>query len=118
MYFKAIQYGDNSNKEFDNEQISVIEYLVAEKCKHCEIYRRICTEKHIVVKIFFKRTALGFSTTRLSWKDSLGWKILTLGKERVLRTEVNKEGQADRPLKHERIYHYWHPWKGSMVNSA
>ena len=38
------------------EQRSVIKFIVAEKCKPCEIYRRMCViymEKHVLVKEIF-----------------------------------------------------------------
>ena len=33
------------------------------------------------------------------------------GKEQVLNAAVSKEGLADSLLGHERIHHYWFPWR-------
>ena len=46
--------GTNQTESSRLEQKSVIKFLVAEKCKPCEIYRRMCTEKHVLAKKMFK----------------------------------------------------------------
>ena len=88
------------------EQRSVIKYLLAEKCKQCEIYRRMCNvyrEACFSQNFFYKSAKHGFTTTSLNQKDS-PWsgKNRLSGKEKVLGTEVSKENHTDRLLGHER----------------
>ena len=55
------------------EQRSVIKYLVAEKCKLCEIYRRICDvygEACFSLKDIHKWAKHGFTSKSLSQKDN------------------------------------------------
>ena len=39
-------------------------------------------------------------------------------KEKIMCASVNKGGDADSVLRHEKTYCYWFPWKGATVNSA
>ena len=55
------------------EQRSVINFLLAEKCKPCEIYRRICNvygETCFSEKSVHKSARHEFATKSLSQKDS------------------------------------------------
>ena len=55
------------------EQKSVIKFLVAEKCKPCEIYRRMCDvyrKACFSQKNVYERAKHGFAITRLSLKDN------------------------------------------------
>ena len=50
LYFGVIQNASKSKSAHGlNSEVSS-EFLVAEKSKPCEIYKRICTKKHILVK--------------------------------------------------------------------
>ena len=69
--FKAIQNGNKSNSGF--EQKSVFKFLLAEKCKPCEIYRRMCDvygEAYFSKDNVFKWAKHKFFIMSLSQKES------------------------------------------------
>ena len=53
------------------EQRSIIKFLVADKCKQCQISKEceMYTEKHVLVKNIYKWAKHGFVTTSQSQKD-------------------------------------------------
>ena len=55
------------------EQRPVIKYLADEKCKSCEIYRRMCDaygEEYFRNENVYKWVKYGFATTNMIWKNS------------------------------------------------
>ena len=88
---------------FKLEQRSFMKFLMAEKCKPCEIREEyvICMEKHCLVKCF---------ESKRQWKHEVEthW---VFGKEKILGTVVSNEGHAVTVLWHERTHLYWFPWK-------
>ena len=75
--------------------------------KQCEIYRRMCMEKQILVKIIFKKRAKHtFATTSPIW----GVHGLS-SNEKILGIAVNKDCHTDSLLKHKRTHVYWFPLK-------
>ena len=110
--FEVIQNGWKLNRL---EQRSVIKFLLAEKCKPCEIYRRLYNEygEACLVKKMFTN-ALNMILSIQAWvKQTVhGVEIHWLSsKEKVLCPAVSLEGHAKSLPGHERIYHYWLPWK-------
>ena len=85
-----------------HEQRSVIKFLLAEKCKQYELYRRMCDvygEACFRKKYVYKWAKHGFTTVSSSQSIIHGIEILWhSGKEKVLGTVVNKEGHADAVL--------------------
>ena len=119
----------NQTECFKLEQRSVIKSLVAEKCKPCEIYRRICNvyrEASSYQKIYtnwlnmgspqqtrVEKTVAGMEIHWFSSKEKLPAATFSkkshanngLGHERmqVPGAVVSKEGHADSVLGHERM---------------
>ena len=78
------------------EQWSLMKYLVVEKYKPCEIYKKMCVEKHILVKEMFTNGQPELKRQFMDWKytDSPV-------KEKVSGTAICKEGHADSLLVYE-----------------
>ena len=69
----------------------------------------MCTEKHVLIK---KGVTNGLNKNLILEETDHGLETHWLSaKEKILGTEVSKEGQADNILKHERPHHYWLLWK-------
>ena len=102
------------------EHRSVIRFLVAEKCKLCEIYRIMCDvykETCFSYKENYKLVKHRFATTRPSRKQPIRWK----------RTDfrVKKKFRVQQSIKkimlvvfwgRKRTHQYWFPWKTSNYN--
>ena len=81
------------------EQRSVMKFLMAKKCKPCEIYK-MCDADGVTcssLKMFTDK----LNTTSLGKKDSPWIKNKLFGKEKDLCTVVSKEGHADSLLGHK-----------------
>ena len=84
------------------EQRPVVKFLVAEKCKPCEIYRRMCVayrQTSFSPKDVYKWAKHWIATPSLREKDILYCGNTFTCKEKVLGAVVNKEGYADRVLR-------------------
>ena len=76
--FKQCKIAANQIECFRQEQRSVNKFLPAEKCKACEIYRRMCNvnKEACFIYKYYQRAEHGFATTRLyRKKQSLEWKL-------------------------------------------
>ena len=112
--FRLFKMAANQTDRSSLEQRSVIKFLLAEKCKQSEIYRRIWDVYREVClrrKKVYKFAEYGFATTSLSQSNSPwhGNRLTLLNK--ILGTAANKEGHVDKFLDHERTHPYWFPWK-------
>ena len=107
----------DSKSEYSNlKQSSVIKFLVAEKCKPCEIYRKMCdvyTEAGFSQKnMFTNGQNMGLPLWTWIKKNICGMEMNWLSsKEKVLGAALSKESYADSLLGHERTHHYWFSWK-------
>ena len=98
------------------EQSSVLKFLVVEKCKPCEIYRRICDvyeEASLSLKDVYEWGKGGFSTTK--WQ-SIEWKGIYSPRKMSPNEMVSKD-LTDSLLEYKRIYQCWFPWKKSLSYS-
>ena len=86
------------------EQRSVIQFLMAKKCKPCEIYWRLCDaqgETCFSQKMFANWLNMGLQELIRQSKE---WKYWLSCKEKVLDAAVNKEGLGDRVFGCKRTY--------------
>ena len=108
--FEPIQNGTSF------EQRSLMKFLVAEKCKPCEIYRRmidIYGETSFGQKMFTNELNMDLPLLWVQVKKTVHrMETLWLSvKEKVLAAAVNKEGSADLFWDTKRNHYYWFPWK-------
>ena len=107
---QLFKMASNQKKCSRLEQRSVIIFLMAEKCKQCKIYRKMCdmcTKKHVLVKKnIYKWAKYEFATISWSWKNSPWSGNKLSGKEKVAGTVVSK-GNADSDLGYKRTHHDW-----------
>ena len=105
----------NQTEYFRLEQRSVINFLVAEKCKPCEIYWRINDlygEESFSQKWFTKWQNIGLPLWEWVGKTVYGVEIDWLsGKKQVLGASRMKDLHADSLQWQQRDYHYWFSWK-------
>ena len=97
------------------EQRSVINLLLAEKCKTCEIYWRICNvyrEESFSQKMFTnglnKDFPLWDTVEKTVHRVEAHW--LSSNKN-VPTAVVSKEGHADSLQGHKKTHFYWFLWK-------
>ena len=108
--------GANQIECYTLKQKSIFKFLIAEKYKPCEIYRRVddvCREACFSQKTLYKWAKHRFVTTSLSYKKIIG--VITTywlsAKENVSSVVVNKEGHIDYILGHKRTEQNWFPRK-------
>ena len=96
---------------------AVIKFLVAEKCKLCEIYRRMCDmygDAYFTKKNVFFTSGLNIGLLLWARVKKTAHEMEThwlSSKVKVLGTAVSKEGQADSLLEHVITHYNWFPWK-------
>ena len=83
------------------EQRSVIKFLVTEKCKQCEIYKRMCD-------VYGKAC---FSLKMFTNGLNIGLLLRAWMGEKILGAVLIKEGYVDSLLEYEKTHHYWFPCK-------
>ena len=91
----------NQTECFSFEQRSVIKSLVAEKCKPCEICKRMCDvyrEEYFSPKNFTNWLNIGLPLQ--AWVKKIVAKVLTLQHRKI--SKVIKEGHDDRVLGHKK----------------
>ena len=112
MQFKMVA---NQTEASRLEQRTVIKFLMAQKCKPCEIYRRmhgVYWEAYFSQRIFSNGLNMGLPIQ--AWVDKSVHRVETYwlsGKEKVPGTAISKEGHADSFLRHEMTHYCWFPWK-------
>ena len=93
------------------EQRSIIKFLLAENCKPCEIYRRICDvygeARFIKKKMFTNR--LNMSLPQRGWVEKTVHGVETHSQVKIVPGAAvsKKKRHADCHLEHERTHHYW-----------
>ena len=92
------------------EQRSVIKLFLIEKCKPCEICRRMCNvcgEALFPQKMFTNELNIGLSLQTWVKKTIHGMEMYWLSsKEKVLGSVISKEGHAVSVLGYEKTHHY------------
>ena len=97
----AIQNGGEF--EFSRlEQRSIIQFMVIEKCKPGEIYRRM---RDLYVEAMF----LSNKSLQMGFLEPQSKKTVH-GVKKFLGIVASKEGNANSVLEHERDHHYLFPW--------
>ena len=91
----------NQTQRFRLKKRSIINCLVAEKCKPCEIYSIMC---HVYGGQCFNQQM--FTNGLITSLPRLREKTVN-----VLGAAFSKEGHADSLLGLESSRHYWFPWK-------
>ena len=95
------------------EQRPVIKSLVAEKCKPCEIYKRIC-DKHRQACLVKRCLQMGetWICHFESRRQSTEWKNIDSRLEKkILGATISKEGSSVSLIGNERSHYYWFSWK-------
>ena len=100
---------------FRLKQRSVIKFLLVEKSKPYEIYRKICDvhrEECFSQKMFANRLNMGLSLSAWIKKTVHGVETHWLSsKEKVPDAAVTKDSDVDSLLGQKRTHHYWFLWK-------
>ena len=91
-------------------QRSAIRFLMAEKCKPCEIYKTCDVYEKACFSQKTNRQNMGLPLLARVENTVHGMETDWLsGREKVSATVISKEGHTDSLLEHEKTHNYWFP---------